>query len=398
MTEPLGESQVVQYLLDLAKDNSIHLLSFEKSIDQNKYAAMQKKIGDAGIQWKFFSYSNRYGIFSSVWQILIAFLFLKKWTKKKNIEIIHARSLIPAVMGVLIKKLSNIKLLFDIRGFAIDEKIMEGRIRENSLLSNILKKIESYVYQNADHIVTLTHASKPIIEKNYKINLKNITVIPTCANIEIFKPLSKSEKNNLKKSMGFTEEDVIFLRNGSLNESYDFKAEFKLFEQIAKLNPQAKFIFLNKGQHNLILSNLAKCQISNDRYQIISSDFTKVNDYLNAADMCVFFIKPSFAKQASAPTKFAEMVAAHLYAATNTQYGDMEQYFGSYRVGILLELAFVHSDPKKAAQQVLEFIETSRDNDCEDDGEDFNQLFAEHFSKKIAVEKYQHIYMDLNKA
>src|SRR3990167_4083059 len=203
MTESLGESQVVQYLLELAKNNIIYLLSFEKPVEKAKFEIMKKRLQSVDIKWKFFEYSNRYGLLSSGSQIVLAFFILVKWIKKEHIQIIHARSLIPAVIGMLLKKCFKVKLLFDIRGFAIDEKIMEGRLKENSTLTRWLKKLEAVIYKNADHIVTLTRASKPILVNQYNVKEKNISVIPTCANKAFFKPMSLSEKLTHKLAEGF---------------------------------------------------------------------------------------------------------------------------------------------------------------------------------------------------
>ena len=393
MTEALGESQVVQYLTELAKNNTIYLLSFEKNNNPEKLERIKKTICDSGIHWKHFGYSNHYGIFSSLSQIIKSFFIMSAWIKKENIQVVHARSLIPAFIGVLLKKTSRIQLLFDIRGFAIDEKILEGRLRNNGLLTYTLKKLEAYVYKSADHIVTLTHASKPIIETLYQINQTKITVIPTCANTQLFKALPAHEKHLLRKEAGFNEQDIIILRNGSFNKSYDFLAEISLFEQIAALEPRSIFLFLNHDQHDLIRGHLEKSSIPSSKYHVLAVDFHKVSEYLNIADLCVFFVKPSFAKQASAPTKFAEIIACQLYSITNKHYGDMEYYFSSYRVGQLLDLKEVRTNPEAAAIMTLNFINASRYK--QENKSDFLALYKHHFSKDVAIGRYQKIYGEL---
>lgn len=389
MTESIGESQVIQYLLELAKYNSIYLLSFEKPAEKNKFLPMMKRLNNANIQWKYFEYSNRFGILSSFSQISLAFLFLAKWVKKEKIQIIHSRSYIPAMVGLLLKKIFKVKLLFDIRGFGVDEKIMHGRLKEGSLLTYCLKKLELSLYKNSDHIVTLTHVSKSIIEDKFHVNPVNISIIPTCANLELFKPKSTAEKAALRKEAGFSPQDIIILRNGSLNGSYDLDAEFKLFEQLALLDNNIKILFLNQGHHKDIQYYLDKYKIDKKICKIISVDFHEVSSYISLADLCVFFVIPSFAKQASAPTKFAEIVACHLPAVTNTKYGDMEYYFNSYKVGILLDLDEIHSNPKKSAEKVMVYlkIKNKQNNDFE-----FDNLFQSYFSKQIAVERYQQLY------
>lgn len=391
MTEALGESQVVQYLEELAKNNTICLLSFEKPTEAIYHERMAKRLANAKIKWKFFQYSNRFGILSTLWQIIVANFVLAQWIRQEKIEIVHTRSLVPGVMGMLLKKIFNIKFLFDIRGFALDEKIMDGRLKKDAWLTKILRKIEKRVYQAADHIVTLTHASKPIIENNYSVANHAITVIPTCTDMQLFKPVNLAEKQILKAEFGFSADDIIFMHNGSLNGWVDFEAELKLFSAIAFLEKNAKFLFLNRDQHADIYLQLKKFNIPLARCQIKSAAFSEVYRYLNCADICVFFIKPSFAKKASAPTKFAELVATHLLSVTNSQYGDMEYYLNAYQVGLLFDLQEVHQTPENAAKKVLEFMQKKSSSD----NNDFNQLFSTHFSRQIAVERYQQIYEGL---
>ncbi len=389
MTEALGESQVVQYLLDLVKMHAIYLLSFEKQQDQKKYSEMRTRLEEVGIRWDFFVYSNRYGVLSSIWQVIIALCVLIKWVRREKIEIVHARSLIPGVMGLLLKKIFKIKFLFDIRGFALEEKIVDGRLKRDALLTQILLKLESLVYKNADHIVTLTHVSKPIIHERYGVSDHQITVIPTCANPEVFKRMSAAETLDFRWSLGFDQDDFILLHSGSVNGWVDFEAECLLFKALHLLHPQIKWLILNNGQHESIEALLLKYGVDSG-YGLRAASFKEVYQYLNVADASLFFIKPCFAKQASAPTKFAENVSCHLFSITNQGYGDMTHYLSEYPdVGLLLDLQRVRDDPRGEAQKLWEKLQKR-----EQPGR-FSSLFRVHFSKKTAVGRYDQIYRDL---
>lgn len=394
MTEALGESQVVQYLVDLAKDNKIYLLSFEKPTEETKYTQMRNKLSSANIKWEYLIYSNKYGVLSTILQIISAYKHLKKIVRENNIHVIHTRSLIPAVIGMLLKSTNQAKLLFDIRGFAIDEKIVDGRLKENSILAKILKKIEAITYKKSDHIVTLTHASKPIINDKYNVDNQKISVIPTCANEGLFKPYSQSMKTELRRKNGYTVEDIIFIHSGSLNNWVDFEAEIKLFEELQKLDMNARFLIINKGQHDLIKNYLKNSSLDPERVKITSANFNEMNDYLNIADVCVFFIKPSFAKKASAPTKFAELVSCQLISITNKNYGDMDFYLNNYKVGMLVDLDKVHHEAKILAESVLSYVKESK-NSIGYNASDFISCFKNHFSKDLAVQRYQTIYDQL---
>lgn len=386
MTEPLGESQVVQYLLDLAKLNKIFLFSFEKNPHKEKLTAMQQRLAEANIQWKFAPYSNRFRIFSTLWQMIIALSALSYWIKTAKIQIVHARSFVPAVMGLILKKRFGVKLLFDMRGFAIAEKIIEGRLKEKAVLTYLLKKLEKIIYQKADHVVTLTYASTAVLENCYQVQPKKISVIPTCVNPEIFKRLSPANTLLERKKMGFGEQDLIFLHHGSINEWVDFRTEVLLFREASRLYQQARFLILNQGQQDLIQNILVEHEIPAMLYKIKGVPFQEVFRYLNIADLSLFFIKPSFAKQASAPTKFAENVACHLFSVTSDGYGDMAFYFNLYPVGLTVNLDELKRNPQEAAKKILQLFPKEKRP------ADYDNLLKNYFAKKIAIEKYQKIY------
>ena len=101
----------------------------------------------------------------------------------------------------MLKRKYKVKVIADIRGFQIDEKAEVGRIKKDSLLYKILRKIEQYTYKKSDAIVSLTYAAIDYIEQF--TNRDKITVIPTCANREVFKMIMQKEKKEFKKSLGY---------------------------------------------------------------------------------------------------------------------------------------------------------------------------------------------------
>ena len=81
MTEPLGRSQVLEYLSSLSEANKICLISFERkdSIQSRQVNEIQKLVSSVGIEWYFLEYSNRYGIASTIMQILRASWLASRW-------------------------------------------------------------------------------------------------------------------------------------------------------------------------------------------------------------------------------------------------------------------------------------------------------------------------------
>lgn len=390
MTEPLGRSQVLEYLIDLSKWNKIYLVSFEREEDDENLQEIRSMTEKYNIEWQYLKYSNKYGLFSTMGQIIRTIMIGSNLIREKNIDIIHSRSMIPAVIGVVLKKVHRVKLLFDIRGFLIDEKIDSGRLKEDSLLFKVLKCLDNYLYKVSDHIVTLTQNAKEVLIQKLQIADEKITVIPTCANKDLFKIMNDFDKGTFKKSLGFSEKDIIVIHTGTVLNRYDFDTEVNLFKKLMDKDSNYKFLLVNKGEHEYIKKIFHQVGISENNFLITSSSFDKMYYFLNIADFALFFIPPTFAKKAMAPTKFAENIACKLPTVTNGDIGDMGFYLTQYNVGAVIDLETLDENIEIVADKLLEQVNLS-----ELQKDDFDRLFSEHFDKNMAVEKYNKIYKNL---
>ena len=391
MTEPLGRSQVLEYLIDLSKKHKICLISFEREYDLDSVDEIKELIKDYDIEWHYMVYSKKYGVVSTIGQIVQAIRLGSKLIKENSIDIIHARSMIPATMGLALKKMYGVKLLFDIRGFAIDEKVDSGRLKAHGFLYKTLKCLDNYLYRASDHIVTLTHKAKDILINEQNIFENDITVIPTCASKEVFKSISEKEKMEFKTFLGYHEKDKVIIHTGTVSGWYDFEKEVKLVQEMMKQDETLHFLVLNKNEQSYVQHIFDNYLLPSAKVKILSSSFDDMYKYLNIADVSLFFIKPSYSKQASAPTKFAENVACYLPSMTNANVGDMGYYLTQYDVGVLLDIENFDENVMAIAHRVLAGIDKVYNNEV------FDTLFYEHFDKDMAVMKYDEIYLSLRR-
>lgn len=387
MSEPLGKSQVLEYLKALSKDYSISLHTFEKNITHETELDIQKTMDAYGISWTFQSYSNRFGIFSTLFQITSSFTTLLKIVRNKPIHIIHARSQIPVIIALSVKAFSQIKVIFDIRGFQIDEKAEIGRIKKDGMTYNILKWMELLAYKKSDSIVSLTYNAKNIIGK--LTDIEKITVIPTCANKDVFKV---KDSQDFKLSLGYKATDKVIIHVGTVSNWYDFDSELVLINTLFNQDKDLRFLILNKGESKFIEEKLAEHDVCQDKVKIESADFYDVYKYLNFAEASLFIIKPTFSKRASAPTKFAENLCCNLYSITNDNIGDMNMFIQKYpEVGYSFDVAEIKSDTYALGQKILQALEKKQQQ-----SKQYQQLYEKFMSNDIAIERYQKIYNKLS--
>lgn len=328
--EPLGRSQVVNYLVPLAQHFNFHLLTFEKHSDLvsgERFSSLRSELSEAGITWHLCVYHKKPAIFSTCWDILIG-LYKGFWIARKwDIKIIHARSYVPAFIALILKELLGVKFIFDIRGFWVDEKADVGLWLRYGYLFRIAKRVEKALFLNADFVISLTHSGVREIS-NFSFfqaeRLPPLTVIPTCTDLVLFR---KSEI----KSVGFTLGYV-----GSASLWYDFDSAVRVFRHLLLKRPDSNIIIVNRGEHDLILSKLYSYGIPLERVELVSASTRDIPALINRMHAGVFFIKPVYSKIASSPTKLGEFLACGKPCLSNDGVGDMTALIERNNVGVIV--------------------------------------------------------------
>ena len=332
MLEPLGQSQVLAYLKPLAAGRRIHLISFEKSEDWDNIAErkrIEQDIAGAGIVWHPLLYHKRPTAVATAWDIFCG-IALGLWlVVRYRLGIVHARSYVSSVMALTIKRLTGVKYLFDMRGFWADERVDGNLWPRTGRMYRIAKGFERRFLLAADHVVSLSHAA--VSEMQHFPYLKGrmppATVIPTCAGLARFKPLRREHL-----SSGFVLGYV-----GSAGTWYLFDEVAACFAQLLRLRPDARFLVVNRGEHAYIHERLAAAGVPDEAVELTTVTHAQVPRQMALMNAGVFFIKPVFSKQASAPTKLAEFLGCGIPCLSNAGVGDMAEVLEGEGVGVVLK-------------------------------------------------------------
>ena len=314
MCDPISDSQKVNPLTEFSKKEKykINIISFEKKNDLNsrRIKLLEKKFKLLKINWfKLPFYNNiflRLLIFFYA-EVLIFFIIL--W---KHINIIHVWSYIPMMLVIFPNFFLRKKVVFDIRGFWFDEKKDFKQI--NLISYKILKKVEKTLFDSADRIITLSKKSIKIIQKNFNIKKKNIYFVTTFANKKIFKVIKFKNKKNFN-----------FLYLGSATNSYDFKKIIKFLELFNKFDSNWKFNAYSKDIKH-INKKISESTLNKNKFKVSMMSVDKIKKILHKFNFAIYFIKPTFAKKASCPTKLAEFMFSGLPIITNKGVGDIEYF------------------------------------------------------------------------
>ena len=329
--EPLGESQVVAYLEILADVHNIHLISFEKPDDADqpgRMDQMERRLRKVGITWHPLRYHKRPRILSTMWDMVGAMLLGMRLARRHDARLLHARSVLCAAMLYPAKRVSNAQFLVDIRGFWADERVDGGMIRAGGPVFSVLKFIEKAMMREADHIVTLTHASVPYLRTDLRLGQTSapISVISTCADLDLFSPTPRNGQPR-PLTIGYV---------GQIGTWYMLDEMLAFFAAIRRLRGDARLLIVNKNQQDVIRQALAKTDIDPEVVEITASSRQAMPVQIRRMDAGLALIRPYFSKIASAPTKFAEYLGCGVPVVGNAGCGDMVRIIENDQVGVAM--------------------------------------------------------------
>ncbi|MEC5214269.1 glycosyltransferase involved in cell wall biosynthesis [Polaromonas sp. CG_9.5] len=383
MLEPLGQSQVLAYLKRLADHRRIHLISFEKADDWTNIAErerIERDIANAGIVWHPLRYHKRPSALATAWDIMCG-IRLGLWlVLRHRLGIVHARSYVPSVMALAIKRITGIKYLFDMRGFWADERVDGNLWPRTGRMYGVAKEFERRFLLGADHVVSLTHAAVNEMQgfPYLQGHMPSFTVIPTCADLGLFKPMLRDPKS-AEFVLGYV---------GSAGTWYLFDEVIACFSQLLRLRPKAQFLIINRGEHAYIRERLVAAGIPNDSVELRSATHAEVPKQIARMDAGIFFIRPVFSKQASAPTKLAELLGCGVPCLGNSGVGDMSEVLEGERVGVALK-SFDEAALVNGLQALLKLVDDPATRvRCV-------QAAQKHFSLDEGVKRYASVYEKL---
>jgi glycosyltransferase involved in cell wall biosynthesis len=310
-TEALGRSQVVPYLIRLARTYDITLISFEKS--EQGIDPLRAELAEHGITWRPLRYHRRPPVLSTWLDVRRGRAALVSAADEGRPAIVHVRSYVPALMALQARGRTGGKLVFDIRGFWADERVEGGLWPRRGLLYRVAKRYERRFFSHADAIVTLTRASVPQIRAWVGQRSVAVEVIPTCVDLDRFgeRPARPGGPH------------VVW--SGSIGTWY----RFDLTARVARALSLPLTVLTREV-------DLARQMLGGYSADVRSVAPDAMPGELFAGDLGLCLIVSSFSKTASAPTRFAEYLACGMPVLATPGVGDLEAIIREHRVGAVL--------------------------------------------------------------
>jgi glycosyltransferase involved in cell wall biosynthesis len=358
MLDPLGQSQVIPYLKELSKAGvRFTLLSFERERAYTEKGVaecreLHRELAEHQIEWHRLRYHKRPSLPATMFDVAQGIRLGRRLVKQNRIELVHARSHVPARMALALKRRFGLKFIFDVRGLLADEYVDAGHWQKDSIYYSITKASERKALAAADGVVTLTEAIWPFIEKSDGLRGRQVVheVVPCCADLNLF-TFNPHERQRLRKEMG-VEDRFVIVYSGSIDGWYLTEEMADFFVTLRQNEPRAHLLWLTNGRHARIRELMQARGMTTLDYTVHSAATRDVPSYLSASDAGLAFIKPCFSKLASSPTKFAEYLACGLPIVINRGVGDSDSLAQEHKIAAMVS-EFNSDEYLRAAEELL---------------------------------------------
>jgi len=338
LTDPLGQAQILPYLLGLEQQGmGFVIISFEKKESFSAHKQyVHKQLEGRDIQWIPLSYTKKPAVISTVYD-----LWRMKRAARRSLTsahtIIHCRSYLPMLVAMSINQ--GRKVIFDMRGLWADERVDGNLWPQHNLLYRwiyryFLRKEHEFV-QQSDALVSLTHDGIKALSERYGSGIveNKSTVIPCCVDSELFQPATPPL--NLKRSLGIPDEGKVLIHVGSVGTWYRLDQELVFFNALSALDSSWYFLILTKDTV-AAKAIVNSTQLISSRVIIHSAPHHEVPSYLNLAQASIQFIEPAFSKRASSPVKLGESLAMGVPVISNVGIGDSQALIQEGLAGICI--------------------------------------------------------------
>ena len=395
LSDPLGQSQILTYLTGLNQlGHKITIVSSEKKGNEKLILSIQKDLLEKGIEWINIPYTKSPLVLSTMYDVYKMQSACKKLCRANKYDIVHCRSYITSLIGLLLKRKFGLKFIFDMRGFYADERIDGGMWKQSSILYRFIyryfKNREARFLEKADYSICLTEAARREIHswKSIPGQPLPIQVIPCCADTKLFdyNLINVERKTQVAKELNISSSDLVISYVGAVGTWYMLEEMLDFFVRLRIKYPEAKFLFITHEDQRSIFKKAERRKIPVENIIIRKVNHKDVPLLLSLAQLSLFFIKPVYSKRASSPAKQGEIMSMGIPIICNSNIGDIDQIIRDSNAGAIVR-SFTENDYDFVISQIAQLIMEPKEN--------IRNSAIEIFSLEKGTNKYNEVYKNL---
>jgi glycosyltransferase involved in cell wall biosynthesis len=351
-------SQGVPYLAGLARNGyDFTLLTYEKKRDlkekgRDGIAAMRRDLAALGIEWLYLAYHKNPPLLSTIFDLSVGCLRVLYIILSRRVKIVHLRGITPGMMMLPLSRVTDVRTVFDMRGFLAEEYVGGGIWKEGDVSFRIVKKAERRLLKTADAVTVLTRKHLDINRASEWLSGRRIPmdVVPCCVDTSRF-TIDDTSAAELRSRHGLND-NFVLMYPGKIGTFYFMKEMLDFYKALMAAEPGAVFLIVTRDDGGPVFKAAEEAGIGGDRVRIIKGpDYSRMPEYYRMADAGIFFINP-YKKMGSSPIKMGEFLASGVPVIINPGVGDTEELVRDNGVGVVVE-HFKEDDYIKGAREIL---------------------------------------------
>ncbi|WP_054637695.1 glycosyltransferase family 4 protein [Thalassobacillus sp. C254] len=240
--------------------------------------------------------------FSFMFSSIISGLLVRKT------DAVYASSphLFTAASGYILSRLLRKPFILEVRDLWVDFAKILSQF-SNPLLLKWARKLENFLYQKAEHIITVTHGYKEHLIKQ-GVDGRKINVVTNGVDIEDIQSAASEEKEEIRKKHELGN-DLVVLYAGNMGAAQGLDV---VLDAANILGPEAEvtFCFIGEGVEKDPLKAKADFEHIPNLLFLDSMNKEELMPYYQAADLCLVTLKNHPLFHITIPSKVFDCMAA----------------------------------------------------------------------------------------
>ncbi|MFQ5707893.1 MAG: glycosyltransferase [bacterium] len=291
--------------------------------------------------------------------------------------IIHARSYPASLVGLFIKKLLGVKLIFDMRGLYVDEALLVNKFKPNSSDEKLWRKLEAWLVLKSDAVIGVSPGFRTHL--GGLLNDTRFFVVPCSVDLAEFyfdanKRLMRRKELNLAKRF-------IAVFSGSLGSWVSVQSIITTFKKIQVVKKNAFLLILTQTTDPGIKERLLP--LGSKNFAIFNLKPEQVADMLRIADIALLLRKKNVVNEVALAVKFGEYLASGIPVVATKSAREVARLVEEHGCGVVLE---DENDPnlEDKIKELIRCKEIYRTNGL--------RLVKEYLSLQLCSSKFIDIY------
>lgn len=269
------------------------------------------------------------------------FFYVISNPKKYDIIYVTSPPIFAAISGCLLNMILGGKFVLEIRDLWPDSAVDSETLQTNSPFIKIGRKIEKWLYNQADLIIPVTPQSEKIIQS--RSNGTPTKVIENGVDLNLFKRI-ENPASNIDESYDDKKFRVGYV--GSLGVIHDLKTFVKA-AKACEDDPNIEFVIVGDGGQNNQLQDILEEIKPNNVQWVGLKKHSQIPYYISSFDLAINPVNDSQAFQTIVTVKFYEYLACET-PVINVARGALEEIGERSNAAITIPVG----DYKQLAQKI----------------------------------------------